>query len=457
MRIPASSISLLLAWSATATATPSLRFTNNDTLAGIPQSLALDKVIWESKLLDKPAEFPTAAIQELTLSNPAPDATPDHEAVISLTNGDSIRGQLASITDEALSLDTWFAGRLEFNRLMVSGVKIEETGSTLYRGPSSLNGWIQSPENPAWTYSQTSFRSTRAGGIARDGLLADESAIHFDLAWKGDSIRLKVVLFSDDPATDNPGTGYEINFMRGRVHLREIRSGRFQGSGHSRALMEDERASIEIRASKTGKRIALLINDQLIDVWNSPDFDNRQSGKALHFIESGTMPTMISNIRIKKWDGIMDRIPQPPGQARHFGFNATPEPGPDPESQDETSKDRMNLANGDSLPGEVSSITNGIITLQTPLGEIELPVSRLRSVALRQENAERCKRYNGDVRAWFPDGSSIVFRLDDGDAGKIHGFSQNFGNATFDTTAFNRIEFNIHSPDYRMRDASKNW
>ena len=117
----------------------------------------------------------------------------------------------------------------------------------------------------------------------------------------------------------------------------------------------------------------------------------------------------------------------------------------------------MELANGDSLDGEVVSITDGVITVKTPLGEVKVPVARLRTVALKKVDLERCKRRNGDIRAWFTDGSSIVFRLDGVGDGTLTGSSQNFGTATFKIAAFNRIEFNIYDPDLEDKRAPGEW
>jgi hypothetical protein len=125
--------------------------------------------------------------------------------------------------------------------------------------------------------------------------------------------------------------------------------------------------------------------------------------------------------------------------------------------EEKSDENRMELSNGDSLAGEVTTIENGVITVNSPLGEVKLPVSRLRTVALKPVEAERCKRRNGDVRAWFDDGSSIVFLLESSDDETITGSSQNFGTATFRTAAFNRIEFNIYSPEYEDLRRADEW
>ena len=117
----------------------------------------------------------------------------------------------------------------------------------------------------------------------------------------------------------------------------------------------------------------------------------------------------------------------------------------------------MELANGDSLEGEVTSIKEGVIAIKTPLGEVKLPVDRIRTVALKKIDLERCILRNGDIRAWFPDGSSIVFRLDAVGEDSLTGSSQNFGTATFKLAAFSRLEFNIHDPELEDIRAAEEW
>lgn len=454
--LPTRIATALACCAATATAS-SLRFANDDVITGTPRSIGIDKLVWESPLLEKPAEFFTDHIIDLSLPAEIPQTRPDHIAVLTLTNGDTIRGQLASISDDAVTLDTWFAGRMQFNRLMVSGLEIEQSTASLYAGPTGLDGWIQPADAPAWTYTESSFRSSRTGGIARDDLLVEQCAIKFDCAWKGDSIRLRVIVFSDDPTTDNPDNGYEITFQRGRVHARNLRTQNFLGSAQSRALMENDRASVEIRADSKTQRLALLIDDEPIEVWNDPDAGNARLGAALHFISNGTVPMKISGIRVLEWDGEMDRMPDPQIGFQRFRLGGEPdEPLAEP-AEEEGAEDRILLANGDSLPGTVKAISKGIVAIETPLGDVKLPVSRLRSLALKSLDTERCKRYRGDVRAWFPDGGSVVFRLDDSTPGTFTGYSQNFGTVTFQSSAFSRVEFNIYSLDYQQRSAAGGW
>lgn len=459
--IASATLAVALVAAALADAASSIvRFANNDVLTGSPESISPERLLWNSPLLGRPSSFFTDKILDISLTPTLPELDHDHETTITLTNGDTIRGQLASVTDEIVSLDTWFAGRLNFNRLMVSGVIIEQRAAFLYRGPSGMDGWDQSADPPVWKYHRSAFRSSGSGGIARAEVLPDECSVSFDTAWRGDSIRLRVIVFSDDTSTDNPSSGYELSFQRGGIHLRNCKTQSFLGSAQSRLLMEADKARIEIRASAKNNRVALFINDQIVEVWNDPDAGRVNAGRSLHFISGSTLPLRISNIGVARWDGVLDQMPEPrPGMNRRFGIpgiqmmDGEAEPA-DAEKPDEN---RMELANGDSLAGEVTTIEDGMITVDSPLGEIKLPVSRLRTVALKPVEAERSKRRNGDVRAWFPDGSSIVFRLEASDDETLTGSSQNFGTATFKTAAFNRIEFNIYSPEYEDLRRADEW
>jgi hypothetical protein len=67
-----------------------------------------------------------------------------------------------------------------------------------------------------------------------------------------------------------------------------------------------------------------------------------------------------------------------------------------------------------------------------------------------EKNTESChppKIMNGDVKAWFPEGGNVVFRLDGIEGDHFIGYSQVFGTARFRRDAFSRVEFNIYADE----------
>lgn len=435
-----------------------VRFANNDHLSGSLASLSTEMLVWDSPILDKPTPFLLGKVLDMTMVAEQPEVDARHEASVTLTNGDLVRGQLAGVSDAAIELDTWYAGRMKFNRLMISDIRITERPDLIYRGPVGLEGWKQSGDKPSWIYQNSGLRSTGAGGIARDVKLPQEVSVAFDVEWR-DRFMFKVVVFSDDLTSDRPASGYELQFQQRNVSLRSCKGQRFIGhSASAVSLQENEKARIEIRASSKAGKVSLYVDGQLIENWSDPELARNDFGKGIHFISQNSVPIGISHIEVGAWDGEIEKNPDPMRGMRgniNFGDEMPEDPEPAPKA---TPKEgRMEMRNGDSLAGEVVGIDGGLITVKTTFREVKLPVESLRSLSLKPVELERCIRKNGDVRAWFPDGSSLVFRLDAVEDGFISGFSQNFGTARFKLSAFNRIEFNIYDYDYNEIRKANGW
>ena len=442
---------------ATNDAEATLRFSNNDQLAGSMDSLSSDLLVWKSPSLAKPTAFFLKHVMDIAMPAATPESAAEYVATLKLTNGDTVCGQLAAVTAQQVTLDTWFAGRMNFKRVMVAGVKIAAKTALVYSGPTGLDGWQQQADNPAWSFSHAAFVSHAAGRIARDNVLPDACAITFDIAWKGDSLGLKVLAFANDTSIDDPTSGYELSFQRGSVYLRNCKIQNFLGSTNAQVLMENDRAHIEIRASVKSGQVCLLVNDRMIESWTDPDVGKGQFGNGLRFVAQNATPLRISRIGVAAWDGVAERMSEPRvGMMRQFVNPELNDEAP-PAAPLNPKDGRMELANGDSLSGEVLAVTGGVITVQTPLGEIKVPLARLRTVALQKADLERCKRRNGDIRGWFADGSAIVFQLDGVNQDTLLGSSQNFGTASFKLAAFNRIEFNIHDPQLEDKRTLREW
>ncbi len=443
-----------------------VRFSNNDRLVGNIESLTPELLVWKSSAFDKPVPFFLKDVVDMGLPGSLPECEADHEAVLSLTNGDTVRGQLASVTEDKVLLDTAFAGRMNFNRVNVAGLKILQHSAFTFRGPTGLDGWKLSDKRPAWVFDRAAFRSVAAGGIGKEDLLPEECAVAFDVAWKGSGLGLRVVLFSDNLSKTEEDSGYDFSFQPGSIYVRSCKTHAFIGNVMCQELRDNENVRIELRASsKTGK-LSLLINDKTLENWTDSDFKKDRFGRGLQFVSLSNAPLRISAVSVATWDGVFGELADPMQGMVFRGFGGVRINGRDgqdsqskPESKEPHKEGRMELANGDSVEGDVSSIKDGTIEIKSPLGEVKLPITRLRNISLKAKatGLETSKLLNGDIRAWLPDGSSLVFRLDAVGDGKLTGFSQNFGTAIFKLCAFNRIEFNIHDPELEDKRAVDDW
>ncbi len=425
-----------------------VRFTNGDQLTGSLEAITPERLMWDSPTLAKSTPFHLAAISEIKLAHKLTGRKPGHEATLSLTNGDTLNGQLVTVTDDAVVLDTPYAGQLKLNPLMVDGIKIVDSPPLLYHGPIGLEGWVQSKDKPSWTFENNSFQASLNGGIARDVKLPEEFSIACDFEWQEGYLGFDIGFLVDGQSSTATDKGYTLSVRTRYVSLKRAKPGKvFERAESVPVFQENQSAHVELRVSQKSGKICLLVDSQPVQVWTDVDIALSERGSGLRFVNQNSKSELaVSNIQITAWDGevtepILDSVSPDDEEADPEGQDASENPRPMPAP---SPSGRMELRNGDSIVGQVLSITQGVITLKTPFREVKLPIESLRSIALKPGEKERCKRESGDVRAHFPDGSSVVFRFLSFSNGELTGSSQNFGTAVFKLSAFNSIDFNIN-------------
>lgn len=440
-----------------------VRFRTNpplfDQLEGSLESLTADTLVWNAPgVLRKPSAFRLDQVLDVSLPAVVPELEADHEATVTLKRGGVVRGQLASVSDDQIELDTWYAGRLTFPRVRVVDVRVDERPVLAFRGPVGMAGWEHSSESPVWSSPGNTLVSSGVGGISREVEFAEKSRTRFDVEWR-DGLQMRVILHAAKTGTDEPESGYEFIFNRRSVVVRKGSSRMTIGQTMAAMeLVENERASIDLRVDRKTGKLAFYLNDKCYGVWDDNDPGKGEFGNGLHLIATSASRLRVSKIEVSAWDGVVENPPDPDpaiGMGFRFGGMRGQQPTePEPEPLEEG---RMLLRNGDSVEGEVLSIKDGLITLKTKFSELKMPVVRLRSVTLKPVELEQAILRNGDVKAWFPDGTHLVFRLDAVTGDTITGSSQNFGSATFKLAAFSRIEFNLYDQELEQMRESSAW
>jgi hypothetical protein len=432
--------------------TATVRFINGDQLSGNVVSLNLETLTWQSDLLKNQAQFKLDQIKDLELPSKIKDSTQNagHEAVLELTNGDSVKGMLAGLNEKEIHLNTWFAGEMVFSRFNVKSINISRASKIIYRGPTGIDEWKVLGDEKSWGYANSEFTSKATGAIARDFDFPDEMEIGYNLAWKG-TFKSKVILFTSDITTPNPQSGYEIYIQGSSTRIRRLSDNNYlRIIANPSRMQPNENARIEIRTSLRTKKIHIFIDDVLQSTFIDDEM-NKMKGKGLIFSSDTNYETKLSEIQISEWDGHVEESSDDEAEFRELGFNRmnfhrgmpvqTQKPKELPDG-------RMMLANGDTLEGEVLGIEKEMIKIKTPFTEVIFPVHRIKNLALKKSDYSEAIKRKGDVRGHLADGSILVFELKNVIDGKIIGLSQNFGKAEFDQSAFKRIEFNIY-PKYK--------
>ena len=425
-------------------------------LKGSLLEIGADNARLEADFLAAPVPLKLEKILEIGLPAKRGDFKGDHIATVTLSNGDTLRGELTGVSDKVISLRTWYAGDLSFRREMVDRLEIQDRPELLFSGPSGIEGWTQDDAAP-WSFEKGALRSQGPGTISRKiERVPLKSRYAFDLSWRS-SPRFRFMFQSDDIEASEPANCYMLTFTNARyvqLSKRSARTGLSQIGNFINIpeMLSKEKIRLELLVDGKTGLIRLLVNGNIAADWTDPDPGPGAPAPVaggIHFNAQDSSPIRISRIEITSWDGVVE------GSApdNDEGFMEDDEVAA-PEQEPELDPTRIRLRNNDQVAGEMVGIEQGKVKLKTRFGEVELPVSRLRTFTLHtKENRKNPelyqipKRYLGDVRAWFPDGACVTFRLAGASDGRFRGFAQPFGEAEFDASAFNRIEFNLYDRD----------
>ncbi|MEC9054738.1 MAG: hypothetical protein VX633_05500, partial [Verrucomicrobiota bacterium] len=151
---------------ATPQLTGSLRFTNRDQLSGNPGGIdEAGNLKWQAEFLHQAIPVKPSAILEMRLQGgPQPKPVEGHQALLLLTNGDTLRGQLDALDEKHVTLKTWYAGDLKVRRTMASDLEIQRSHRTLYSGPEDFDSWVIEGEKNAWKLENGLLASSKGAG-----------------------------------------------------------------------------------------------------------------------------------------------------------------------------------------------------------------------------------------------------------------------------------------------------
>jgi|GEM_PF-382641 len=457
-------LSLLLATVARGDESSSkLSFADKTSITGFPQSAdGKEKSLkFTSPSLEGEVTLKTNELLEMSLHGTPPTVEADHYALATITPRydkspplDTIRGRLLHLDDKTVTLETAYAGELTLNRLMVNSLDLYSQPPSFYNGPNGPDGWVTSGSSDledSWTFQDRAMSSKGRAGIARKIELPDRSIIKFTAKWKT-SPYFQVLFLSNDGDTDHPSISYSLNVQMTYLRL-SLSAAQGQRSDLVNESINNLRETQEavfiiyLDRSKNGTS-AIYIGKDRIGTWTGMD-DTKEMGDWLHFVPQQSRPMNFSNISISQWDGVL------PKSSDDTATNTENEFG------DALQGQKITLANGDVVIGEIKLIENDFVHASTEFGDVRIPLNRMSAIELddveldeegnpvKDEDGnpisikEEPRMWGEDIRAWFHEGGSITIKMATIEGGKIKGSSQVFGEAEFDLNAFSRLEFNI--------------
>jgi hypothetical protein len=302
-----------------------------------------------------------------------------------------------------------------------------------------LEGWTMGKVNQAalqgidsgdWSYKNGAFYATRSASIARDVKLPDVATIEFDLAWNG-FFHLAIALYTSHLQPVNlslkdsePDFGgfYSLQFntyYANLIPIKKLEPLRYLGQASLQTLNQKNSTHVDIRVNKQKQTIALLVDGVLIKEWvDSEGFAG--SGTAVRFVHQGQGSVRLNHLKIAEWDG------------QYEEKNA---------ATLELAQDIARLRNGDKVTGKLEEIRDGKVTIAGSDPKLVIPMLRVRALEMASPIASPATIQSNAVRAFFPNGSSIKFQLENWGTNEITGSTPELGKLVLKPSAFSKVVF----------------
>jgi hypothetical protein len=347
-------------------------------------------------------------------------------------NGDEFFGNLLSLNENELELQTWFGGKFKTPRAMVRSIRFFAKGEgTIYEGPTSLEGWRvgKNPIAQPWEYRDGAFIGNSPNSIGRDLHLPDASRVEFDLSWVA-PFNLLFSFYTGvfDGFNYNSGS-YIFYISPGNISLQRMAaSGGSATLGRTEAILSmvtKKNVHLEFRANKEENLIEILADEKLINQWkDSAGWAGKGTG-ILFYTQTDGAAVKISNIKVSEWDG------KP-------SFESVTDSG--------GADDQLYLANRDKVSGKVTSLHDGKLGLASTSNSLEIPLQRITQIFFGNTNTNVVARNPWEIQASVSGGGTISFALEKWNNEKVFGQNKNFGKISLNSQSIRHIEFNPGKP-----------
>ena len=417
-----------------------IRFLNADRLHGNITGIKDEKLELTSPISDDTLRFALDRLAEIRLAD-RPYKPGEHQAIVELTNGDEFKGDIIDLNDEHLVLDTWFAGELKIERLMLKSLR-PNSGliKILYEGPKEMSDFVHN--GSAWSMSGNKLVVKNNGSFGKEFKeVPDKVRYDFTVTWQNYS-SFSFKFFSDTATAATGGNGYTMAVRSSNYTLT-----RYSNEQNQRQLWQKNSGQM-VRGGSTTQRFTLLadikgnsfhllLDDKPFHKWEdtTPEGVIKKGNSIVVYAQQyGNLS--ISDLKITEWDG---REPQVDD-----ADDGDEKPIPD-------DVDVIFFKNSDVATGSINNLKDKKrINLKTEFDDMDIPLKVISAVEFAPEEAERARRMAGDVRATFQDWGSITLELTDIVDGKLKGKSENYGEIEMPLDAFSKLEFNIY--DFREKE-----
>jgi hypothetical protein len=326
-----------------------------------------------------------------------------------------------------LRFQSWFGDNIQSSLPALEAIQFSARGyNLLYEGPTGTNGWRIGRNPRSWEYRDGAFVANGADLLGRDFGLKSSASLEFDLAWNS-AFSLSITLYASViDRFDYSSSAYLLYLGTASVSVQRVQAGAgaiMLGQAQIPEMLRRNKMHFEIRCNKEDATISLYADGRFVQRWkdSSPGGFVAKGGGIVFFSQVDTRALRLSNIRVAEWDGRFE---------------------PDSLTNLPPDLDVVFLANRDKVFGKVLAIEPTKAMVEAKQAKLDIPLERITQVRFSKSAAET-NLFPGEVRAGFPGGESVVFKLEEWSSGEVKGVSRTFGPVTFDPKNIRQLQFNL--------------
>lgn len=406
-----------------------LLFLNGDRLAGEPSGLGEEELAWKSKVFSGDLSAPLKELDKVLVSDEEelPSSAFSNGVTVHMNRGDIINGHFKGISEDSLLVDTDWAGELSLRRSMIRKVYFKEGIQYFLESEGDIDDWQEVTSRKKWLQTKNGIGVRGRGAVCRKVEIDSLFSASFKLKMQ-ESPRMRMLLLATEGQVYEPESYLEIVIQRRNILARVRTMGDLETVGQYNSftqLDEKNSADFSLYVNLKKQEMAIYVNGNSLAEWSLPE--GVELGNWVYLYSEYDGDVVMENFSMRSWNGAL-----PTSKEKKNTF------------MPQSTKPLTLLENGDAIDGHLREVVKKGIILETELGEVTVPLNKLREVDYSRTAYDEAKREKRDVMVRLRDGSKVTLSLESWENGFIRGRSQQYGEITASLEEVHDVSFNIY-------------
>ena len=393
---------------------------------GLSAASTKDGLAWTHPASSAPLRFKPEAVGLLRFLQASGQPTNFNPGTrIRFKNGDEILGNLKSMENGKVAIETWFGGVLTAAETGVEAIGFSTRGfRVLYEGPTSMDGWKTGKNPRPWRYQDGAFIARGPDLLGRDFGIKGSSSLSFNIAWDA-PFSLSITLYAQQmDRFDYSNGGYIAYIRQGAISLQKstpVQGAVMLGSAAIPAMIKKSRMQLEFRCNVEEATISVYADGVFLARWKDPAGFAAKGTGFVFYSQTDGAEIKLSDIRVTEVDGRYE---------------------PEPVPADSNGEDVIFLANQDRVRGKVEGLSGGKFSIKTKVAQLSIPLERVVQVILGGKSTNAAPASSAwSVRASFGGGETVALNIEQWSDRMIFGTSPTFGPVKFQSDAIRLVQF----------------